>query len=256
MTIQWYSFLKVSRPCLLALMVNLLMVAFIPLLAHQAPPSPPPLHMVPFQMAAMKPQPLPQEIRTLKLQTMPKPIKPKTVKPPKPKPTKPLVRPVVPELALRLNPKLEMSIKVPPLPKRRAKKTAVKAPLVVETEPQPEVDEPVEMAEVFADDGLAGLKTEYELGEVDSVPRLRKKVEPFYPHSARRRGISGRVVIKCLVTEDGLPTRISIIESTPSGIFEDSVIDAVRKWRFTPGTYQGRAVATWIMAPFRFDLRG
>jgi len=97
-------------------------------------------------------------------------------------------------------------------------------------------------------------KTTYQLGEVDQNPQLIHRVRPTYPYQARRREITGRVVIKFLVDSQGNVTRASVIEASPKGVFEKNAISAVKKWRFKPGYYQGEAVKTWVKVPITFEL--
>lgn len=100
------------------------------------------------------------------------------------------------------------------------------------------------------------LPSEFEAGQVDQPPRVISRVDPIYPYSAKRRGVSGVVVVRFLVDIQGRIQRLKIVESKPHGVFEDSVRRAVAKWRFKPGVYQGRAVPTWVVVPLRFKLTG
>ncbi len=100
------------------------------------------------------------------------------------------------------------------------------------------------------------LSRQFGLGEVDQVPQLIKRVEPFYPYSARIRGITGKVVVKFLVDSKGYVRKPVILKATPKGIFEEPVLQAVRRWRFRPGYWHGHPVATWVVLPIRFKLSG
>ncbi|MBF0509288.1 MAG: energy transducer TonB [Deltaproteobacteria bacterium] len=67
-------------------------------------------------------------------------------------------------------------------------------------------------------------------------------------------GIRGRVLVKFLVKDDGSVARASIVEAIPSGLFDQSALRAIVKWKFRPGRYQGRDVATWVVVPISFKL--
>ncbi len=67
-------------------------------------------------------------------------------------------------------------------------------------------------------------------------------------------GISGRVVLRFLVKTDGKVAKARVIEAEPRGVFEQSAMEAIDKWRFKPGRYRGNAVATWVELPIRFRL--
>ncbi len=94
----------------------------------------------------------------------------------------------------------------------------------------------------------------YEIGDVDVAPRLFRKVDPVYPFSARRRQITGKVTVRFLVNTEGRVQDISIQESIPPGVFDQAVLQAVKKWRFKPGILEGEAVSTWVVLPLEFDL--
>ena len=102
--------------------------------------------------------------------------------------------------------------------------------------------------------GKGGKGGEFNLKQVDQPPVPIKKVDPEFPPAARRLGVSGSVMIKFLVKADGSVIKASILEANPEGLFDQSALDAIRKWLFTPGIYQGKAVATWVILPVQFRL--
>jgi len=97
---------------------------------------------------------------------------------------------------------------------------------------------------------------EFGMGEVDQLPRLIRRVEPMYPYSARMRGIAGKVIVKFLVDSKGQVRKPVILKAFPKGVFEETVLQAVQKWKFKPGYWQGHPVATWVVLPIQFKLSG
>jgi protein TonB len=97
-------------------------------------------------------------------------------------------------------------------------------------------------------------KTRFSLGEVDSHPRLVHKVNPTYPFRAKRRGVEGKVVVRFLVDKQGLVSEFSVVQAEPEGVFEESALKAVTKWRFEPGMKDKKPVSTWVQVPIRFEL--
>ena len=91
---------------------------------------------------------------------------------------------------------------------------------------------------------------------MDQAPGILKKVPPKYPYTARRRNITGQVLVRFLVNEDGAVTRPAILEAEPRGVFEKAVLQALNHWRFTPGYFEGKPVPTWVVLPIRFNLSG
>ncbi|MFP5212613.1 MAG: TonB family protein [Acidobacteriota bacterium] len=104
--------------------------------------------------------------------------------------------------------------------------------------------------------GLGSMPAEFQLNQVDQAPVVVEKVEPDYPFGARRQKVTGRVMVKFLVDPRGQVKNISIVKAEPTGIFENSAIEAIGKWRFKPGYYKGQAVSTWVILPIQFKLSG
>lgn len=97
-------------------------------------------------------------------------------------------------------------------------------------------------------------KIEFELTEVDTPPRAIRKAPPVYPFGAKRKGVRGEVVIRCLVGIDGMGSKFTIVSSEPAGVFDEAGLEAVKKWRFKPGILGGEPVPTWVRIPFKFEL--
>jgi protein TonB len=99
-----------------------------------------------------------------------------------------------------------------------------------------------------------GSAAAFHLKQVDQPPVPVEKVDPEFPQAARKLGVTGKVMVKFLVNADGNVHMASILEADPEGIFDTSALDAVHKWRFKPGVYRGKAVATWVILPVHFRL--
>ncbi len=104
--------------------------------------------------------------------------------------------------------------------------------------------------------GIKGVKSGgiFSLGAVDEGPSVLVSINPVYPYIARIRGIQGRVVVQCVVGPKGYVRDIKILKAT-SQIFNQPVIDAIKKWRFRPAVYKGRHVSVRIRIPFKFRLQ-
>ena len=89
--------------------------------------------------------------------------------------------------------------------------------------------------------------------ELDSQPALVEFKNPVYPIEARRKGTEGVVVLKALIGPDGRVKEVKLLRPVP--IFDESAVDAVRQWRFTPITSHGNPVYVWMIIPIRFTLR-
>ncbi|MBL38482.1 MAG: energy transducer TonB [Xanthomonadales bacterium] len=89
---------------------------------------------------------------------------------------------------------------------------------------------------------------------VDSPPRPTYQAPLAYPKTARSRGVEGYVVLSLLISATGEIEKVQVLESSPSGVFEDAALQGVRNWRFEPAQYQGRNVKVWARQRVRFDL--
>ncbi|MBL6839116.1 MAG: energy transducer TonB, partial [Puniceicoccaceae bacterium] len=98
---------------------------------------------------------------------------------------------------------------------------------------------------------LGGLEI-FELGDVDSPPQPRTRIEFSYPSAARRKGITGVVKVEYVVDQKGRVEKINIVES-PDRILSEATEDVLRRARFEPATKGGTAVKVRMRAaiPYR-----
>ena len=98
---------------------------------------------------------------------------------------------------------------------------------------------------------LGGLEI-FELGDVDSPPQPRTRIEFSYPSAARRKGITGVVKVEYVVDQKGRVEKIHIVES-PDRILSEATEDVLRRARFEPATKGGTAVKVRMRAaiPYR-----
>lgn len=89
---------------------------------------------------------------------------------------------------------------------------------------------------------------------VDRRPEPVQKVDPKLPRRVVARQIEGKVIVKALVDKEGTVANVRVVRAKPKGVFENHVLEAVKRWQFQPATYEGKAVKTWIELPFNFEL--
>jgi protein TonB len=94
----------------------------------------------------------------------------------------------------------------------------------------------------------------YTPGELDNTLTPIAHIPPIYPFQAKRRGIEGWVKVKFLVNSQGRVEQVFIVKSDPETIFDQSVLNVLPKWRFSPGTVEGVSVNTWVVTTIRFEL--
>jgi len=77
---------------------------------------------------------------------------------------------------------------------------------------------------------------------------------PDYPLAARRSGQEGTVVLRVLVSADGLPEQVGIHRSSGSTILDQAAATAIRQWHFVPARQGAGNVAAWVTIPMTFRL--
>jgi TonB family protein len=78
----------------------------------------------------------------------------------------------------------------------------------------------------------------------NSDKKQLRRVQPFYgppviyPRTARRKGIEGRAKVRLTVSELGIVDYVEVLESSPTGVFDQAMVDTTRKYKFEPdGTW-------------------
>ncbi len=90
-------------------------------------------------------------------------------------------------------------------------------------------------------------------GRSVTAPRLLSKVEPTYAEQARKARYEGTVVLRVVVSPEGTVEEPSIVMPLGLGL-DEKAIEAVKKWRFEPGTKDGKPVAVVANVEVNFHL--
>jgi protein TonB len=106
---------------------------------------------------------------------------------------------------------------------------------------------------VFCLTATSSAATEYDASDVDSPPKIVRQMPVKYPAQAKKDGITGKVIVRCLIGVNGKADRFEIVESDPAGVFDDSAVSTLKYWQFRPGIKSGELVATWVKVPFKFE---
>jgi periplasmic protein TonB len=92
----------------------------------------------------------------------------------------------------------------------------------------------------------------FDAADLDQKPRTLFQVPPLYPAELRRKKAAGTVYVLFVVDQQGR-VQDPKIESSPDAAFERPVIDAVKRWRFEPGSRNGQKVQCKMRLPIRFS---
>lgn len=79
---------------------------------------------------------------------------------------------------------------------------------------------------------------------------------PVYPPLARRLGEQGRVLLKVLVSENGLAENVQLDASSGYDKLDRAAIEAVKKWSFIPARRSNQPVSAYVLVPIKFSLGG
>jgi protein TonB len=92
------------------------------------------------------------------------------------------------------------------------------------------------------------------ISRVAHPPVLLLRALPRYPTEARLRGIEGRVLLRAIIDRTGaIEDDISVVESV--AILDAAAIEALRKWRFKPGSDRdGHPLRVLVEVPLHFSL--
>jgi protein TonB len=85
------------------------------------------------------------------------------------------------------------------------------------------------------------------------APVIVKKVEPEYTEVARKGKIAGVVILEAIINKNGQLEDVRVLKPLPMGLSEKAV-EAVKEWRFKPGTMNGEPVAVIFNLTINFTL--
>ena len=167
------------------------------------------------------------------------------VAPPAPKPAEPVI-PHTPKLApppLVVPPPVIPMVQIDTV--RAVVSTVQPAAVVAEKTPAPAA--PVVVATPPAPPS-SGPKT------ITSGVEYIKEPQPVYPQMSRRMGEQGKVVLRVLVNEKGLPDQVQVQTSSGSARLDEAGRQAALRALFKPHLEDGRAVAVYVIVPLNFQI--
>ena len=176
----------------------------------------------------------------------PKPVEPKAVEPKQAKPA----------------PK-KKAITNKPQPKKVEKKVVEKT-----AEKKPIQKKPVTQPEKLADkkvdknmDESANQPRQVNQGVSNQEPVLitrpsfsARPTLPSYPRQARRRGVEGVATYEVWLDAEGKQIKQALVNSSGALMLDNAALKAIKKWKFSPHTVNGRAIAHRVQIPVRFKL--
>jgi protein TonB len=94
--------------------------------------------------------------------------------------------------------------------------------------------------------------TRVRISQKASQANLIHMVKPDYPKAAKKKGIEGDVVMKALLTKEGVVDTVDVLRGDP--ILAEAAVKAVKQWRFRPYLLNGDPVEVETQLTVRFAL--
>ena len=166
--------------------------------------------------------------------------------------------------AVELPPPVEEEI-APPPPEAEKPPEAAPEPQLAETTQQIPLSADLEVAR-GSGGALAGFgeirsltaaeavqEDTFDVADLEKRPEPVSQVAPTYPEALRKAKVEGVVTLIFILDETGR-VEDPRVENSSRPEFEKPALDAIRKWRFSPGQKDGQAVRTYIRVPLRFRV--
>lgn len=88
---------------------------------------------------------------------------------------------------------------------------------------------------------------------VQENPVPVRTVKPTYPRELREAGVSGVVMVKCMIDEQGNVAETTVVKSSNEK-FDPPAVEALKKWKFKPARQDGKPVAIHVTIPIKFTV--
>ncbi|MEZ8037554.1 energy transducer TonB [Vibrio crassostreae] len=211
----------------------------------------------------------PEPIKETVSQAEPKPVETKTVEPKQAKPT-PKKKAITNKPQPKKVEKKVIEKKV--VEKKPVQKKPVTEKKVVKKErpdlkPEPKskpATQPEKLANKKIDknmDESANQPQEVNQGVSNQEPVLVTKpsfsarpTPPNYPRQARRRGVEGVATYEIWLDAEGKQIKQALVNSSGALMLDNAALEAIKQWKFSPHTVNGRAIAHRVQIPVRFRL--
>jgi protein TonB len=153
----------------------------------------------------------------------------------------------------------------PPSPEAEKPPEAAPEPQLAETQQQIPLSADLEVA-LGSGGALAGFgeirsltaaeavqEDTFDVADLEKRPEPVSQAAPTYPAELRKAKVEGLVTLIFVLDETGRVEDPRVEHSSRSE-FEKPALEAIRKWRFSPGQKDGQPVRTYIRVPMRFRV--
>ncbi len=95
----------------------------------------------------------------------------------------------------------------------------------------------------------------WSLDEVDRLPVKIRHVQPAYPGWALEQGVESEVTLSLTIGAHGGVSDVRVEQSSGYRDFDQAAVAAVSQWQFAPALAADKAIAVRAMQRIRFSLR-
>jgi TonB family protein len=96
--------------------------------------------------------------------------------------------------------------------------------------------------------------TRIRIGGNVEAAKVLTKVQPIYPESAKAAGVQGTVVLHVIVSKDGRPLQLEVVNSEVNPDLARAAVEAVSQWRYQPTLLNGEPVEVDCTISVNFKL--
>jgi protein TonB len=90
--------------------------------------------------------------------------------------------------------------------------------------------------------------------KLDEKPQIIKSAKPVYPEKARKDNLTGTTFVEVEVDTEGKVVIAKVKKSSGHTLLDETAIETAKKFEFSSGKKNGKAVNTLMVIPFKFSL--
>jgi TonB family protein len=101
----------------------------------------------------------------------------------------------------------------------------------------------------------SGKPSRLSIGGTIQASKIITKVRPIYPESARSAGVQGTVVLHAIISKDGKPLSLRVMNAQVDPDLARSAVEAVSQWRYTPTLLNGEPIEIETTIDVNYSLQ-
>ncbi len=106
-----------------------------------------------------------------------------------------------------------------------------------------------------AEQSASGPPVRMRIGGNVQAAKLVKQARPVYPPDLRDQGTEGVVLLEAIVSKEGEPISLRVLNANVNPLFGAAATDAVKQWRYTPTLLNGEPVEVVTRIDIEFKLQ-